>query len=64
MPLSPKYLTTRARRYRHLAAKMLALAAHTPNDALAPQLRDLAEKFLSDALRDEKEAQALVDESL
>ena len=64
MPLSPQYLTSRARRYRHLATKMLALAAHAQNDAVAPRLRELAEKLVSDAMRDEREAQALMEESI
>jgi hypothetical protein len=60
MPLSPNYLATRARRYRHLAIKAQAMAESTPDDPVSPRLRELAEKLTLDAERDEQQAQALL----
>jgi hypothetical protein len=62
MPFTASYLATRARRYRHLAVKAKALAEGTPEDPVSPRLRELAERLTLDAERDEREAQALLDD--
>ena len=60
MVLSPQFLLTRARRYRHLASKSRAMVAHEQDDIAAPRLIELAEQLEADAATDEREAQALL----
>ena len=62
LPLSPAYLSSRARRLRHLAGKAKALADNSPTDPVSPRLMEMAEKLTLDAEQDEREAQALLDD--
>jgi hypothetical protein len=60
--LSAHFLLSRARRFRHLAAKAKVLADSTPIDAVTPRLTELSDKLSRDADRDEEEARTLLAE--
>jgi hypothetical protein len=58
--MTPQFLLAQAMRYRYLAAK--ARREASAEDSIAPRLIELAEKLEGDAVRDEKEARALLAE--
>jgi hypothetical protein len=62
MALTPQFLRARALRYQSLAAKARREAGPEAEDPIAPRLIELAEKLECDAVRDDEEARALLEE--